>query len=867
MPRLLPLLAVLFAAGLLTAPSAAAQTETTVAGTFTVTAGSATASNTAPNESTIVVGDSRTILDFQSFDLQQGATLNLEFAGRADTALLRVSSLPGASGLATVNGNLNARIGTGGAFGGNVWLSARNGVAFGSGSDVNVGGLHATTANLASDASFAGDATELNFAGAVGATEMQSNADIVGHGGPLALLGSGVTQDATATVGNVASDDTEVAYGAAGGYRMKLGTTMMGDLELLELLPFEASTAQPTNAMQLNGTTTAGDVFVVSFASGPVNVSGTLTARRAVASGGGDVVLAAGGGMTRTDAVADPRATRSAGAASQRLNLRSTVTAEDVLIARSTGQLTISGTPAGRAVGGDIALATDGVFVNERGSTAIAHSPNDLTPTWVIYAATPFGTAPGNLNSATTALWNRDFDDVPPGHQSLGPKRYVFQLQPTLDVTSTNVTKAWDQDASGAVDAAYTITEYANGLNQAFLADNASTAHSGTPSMSSIAEYPNTQLVNEDPLATDDGPYVVDASTGTLSSAAGYAFEFIDAGRLDVTPAEGDNPPLITSEREGELGENGWYVTDVDQSYATSDVDGDDVDRSSSCDGAVIAQDTAGTDFACTVTAKGRRRSRSDTIKRDATPPVITATASSDGDPYTEGAIASDDVTVTFTCTDAMSGVASDTVGDATVTKDGATTVTSAGTCADNAGHDAEPVTFGPIRIDRPDPPKGDGAGTPSIGPGPVGSPSPPAVGNQSKPGPSATTIRRLLGAQMGAAVSGVRGMGLQRFASRGYQRSFTADQPGVLTEDVLIPAPRRGRARTAATKMLVAARGTARFAAAGTKTVRVKPTRAGKRAMRGKRTLKVVIRTTFKPAGAAKAIVVTSRSITIRRR
>lgn len=90
-------------------------------------------------------------------------------------------------------------------------------------------------------------------------------------------------------------------------------------------------------------------------------------------------------------------------------------------------------------------------------------------------------------------------------------------------------------------------------------------------------------------------------------------------------------------------------------------------------------------------------------INIDKTPPVLTANATTaDGKPYTGGIWTNQNVTVTFTCTDTLSGVAMVT-SPVTISTEGANQSAS-GTCTDKAGNAATPVTFGGIKIDKTPP-------------------------------------------------------------------------------------------------------------------------------------------------------------------
>lgn len=118
---------------------------------------------------------------------------------------------------------------------------------------------------------------------------------------------------------------------------------------------------------------------------------------------------------------------------------------------------------------------------------------------------------------------------------------------------------------------------------------------------------------------------------------------------------------------------------------------------------------------------------REQTAWIDKTPPEITATAfTRDGRPYVPSNWTNQDVTVVFTCTDALSGVAS-VSGPVTLTDDTAAAFVG-GTCTDVADNSSG-VRFGPIHIDRT-PPEASCVETVN----PAGSTVPPA-GSTTLPG------------------------------------------------------------------------------------------------------------------------------------
>lgn len=160
-------------------------------------------------------------------------------------------------------------------------------------------------------------------------------------------------------------------------------------------------------------------------------------------------------------------------------------------------------------------------------------------------------------------------------------------------------------------------------------------------------------------------------------------------------PAPPDStPPVITPTVNGTLGDNGWYVSDVAVSWTVVDAESA-VTGQSGCGAQSITNDTAGVTLTCSATSAGGTGRQTVTIKRDATAPTIVGAPSPapNGNGWNNG-----DVTVTFTCGDNLSGVAS-CGPDQTLTSDGANQAAT-GTVTDLAGNDAATTVSG-IDIDK----------------------------------------------------------------------------------------------------------------------------------------------------------------------
>ncbi|WP_339799871.1 filamentous hemagglutinin N-terminal domain-containing protein, partial [uncultured Marinobacter sp.] len=141
-----------------------------------VTAGSATISS-GPDNMTINQSSQNVALNWQSFSIGQGEAVRFVQPNSNSVALNRVVGADPSSILGSLSAN------------GQVFLVNPNGVMFGQGASVNVGGLVASTLNI-SDADFM--AGEYTFTGASDAAVLnqgQINAD----GGYVALLGTNVS--------------------------------------------------------------------------------------------------------------------------------------------------------------------------------------------------------------------------------------------------------------------------------------------------------------------------------------------------------------------------------------------------------------------------------------------------------------------------------------------------------------------------------------------------------------------------------------------------------------------------------------------------------------------------------------------------
>lgn len=170
--------------------------------------------------------------------------------------------------------------------------------------------------------------------------------------------------------------------------------------------------------------------------------------------------------------------------------------------------------------------------------------------------------------------------------------------------------------------------------------------------------------------------------SGTAKDKAGNTATDSVTVKLDKTP------PTITATANGTKNAAGWYKDDVTVSYAASDA----LSGISGVPASKVLTEGADQSASATVTdAAGNSASAGVTgINIDKTPPVLTGSFPSGWQ--------KDDVTVTWTCTDALSKVASAPSND--VVKGEGSNLSSTATCTDNAGNSTTKTVSG-IQIDR----------------------------------------------------------------------------------------------------------------------------------------------------------------------
>ena len=164
-----------------------------------------------------------------------------------------------------------------------------------------------------------------------------------------------------------------------------------------------------------------------------------------------------------------------------------------------------------------------------------------------------------------------------------------------------------------------------------------------------------------------------DATSGTASTSQGSPVLITGAGAnlsvdVEVTDNAGNrasytspavnidrSAPEVAANVTGTVGANGWYTSDVQVAWTTSD-DRAPLDSAQGCNASLVAADTAGITFTCTATSAGGATTRSVTIRRDTTPPLVDFGTASPA--ATASGWNNTDVALPFMTSDAASGVA-----------------------------------------------------------------------------------------------------------------------------------------------------------------------------------------------------------------
>ena len=243
----------------------------------TVALGSATITNPSATSTLISQTTDKLVVNWDSFSIAAGERVQFSQPNAAAIALNRILGADPTS----IYGSLLAN--------GQVWIVNGNGVLFGQGSRINVGGLIATTADIA-DGDFASG--NYSFSGGTGASVSNQGTIRTGRQGYAVLSGASASNS-----GLISADSGTVVIGGASAFTVDF----QGDglLRYAVTTPGGAATNGPTGASN-SGTITATRVVMTARAAAGVqdavvNNTGMISASNAHVQNG-EVVLDGGDG-------------------------------------------------------------------------------------------------------------------------------------------------------------------------------------------------------------------------------------------------------------------------------------------------------------------------------------------------------------------------------------------------------------------------------------------------------------------------------------------------------------------------------------------------------------------------------------------
>ncbi len=347
-----------------------------------------------------------------------------------------------------------------------------------------------------------------------GAGALALNSNVTSVSGPMLLAGAGVTQAAITTAN--AGTGTLTVDGNDGAITLS-GSLTTTNATAGAVVIRDAASASLSNVSAVNGTVVLGQAGVDNISGGVTQAVGTaITAAGLAGNVGGNVTLANANDFTGAAGVQAGGNVRL-----NDVNALSVgpITAGGTVLATAGGNLTLGGNITASGAGDAVVLVagTGAAFLNS-GANGIS------TPSgrWLVYSNDPAADSFGGLASGQQALWNRSYPTAVPE----AGNRYVFAIQPTVTVTSTDVTKTYGTNATATVAAAFTTSGFVDAslYGNVFTQDTAANALTGSVTSAGSAAI----------ASVAGSPY---ATVVAFTNATGYAVINNAAGRVFVNPA------------------------------------------------------------------------------------------------------------------------------------------------------------------------------------------------------------------------------------------------------------------------------------------------------------------------------------------
>lgn len=528
----------------------------------------------AGNIMSIVQSSQRGIVNWTTFSIGAKNIVNIQQPNASAILLNRVTG----NELSTIAGQLNAN--------GRVFLINPNGVMFGSGASVNVGGLVASTLGLTtSDANFLGGTTNFSFERLnANAKTVVNEGGITATGGPVVLMGAGVSNTGTITADGqtvalvsgrkitfdlagdgltniaIASDSmaTNASVGNTGTVQADGGkVVMVGQSTTLgELVVNQAGVVRARSLGTKNG-----EIVLGGGADNEVRVGGTLDATSTGTAVGGRISVAAGNVRVMDGALVD--ASGDAGGGSVQLKALSglSIASAPPAALLGSGAVVRADGRTGNAAGGEIRIEQASYSaLPGTGSEAPPATRLGLHLSGTLSAKGAGSGAGGNISTSADAVQVGNDLALSAAGGANGGANGKWTLNSNKQIVVTPEAPNYDPgsfpSAGGMASSPISSQALGRALGQGTdvtLASNAANAEGGQERFGVLFDTAAEVVKSEGGTAS----LRVDSATGiamldrsTLQSTSGALNVDFNVDANGTVPGAG-NTPIVTSEGEG----------------------------------------------------------------------------------------------------------------------------------------------------------------------------------------------------------------------------------------------------------------------------------------------------------------------------